>query len=75
LPVIGVGGVCTPEDIIEYIMAGASVVQACIAAIVEGLQIFRRLAKGVAEWLKEHGNTSVEDIRGIALKYLTEEPD
>jgi len=74
LPVIGVGGVSTPEDVIEYIMVGASAVQVCTAAIVEGPQIFRRLAEGVAKWLKEHGYTSIEDIRGVALKYLTKEP-
>jgi len=72
LPIIGVGGISQPEDVIEYIMAGASAVQVCTQAIVEGPKVFRRLAEGVATWLKEHGYTSLEDIRGKALKYLTD---
>ncbi|RLG84525.1 MAG: dihydroorotate dehydrogenase [Thermoprotei archaeon] len=74
LPIIGVGGVSQPEDVIEYIMAGASAVQICTAVIVEGPQVFRRLAEGVAKWLKDHGYSSIEDIRSMALKYLTEQP-
>jgi len=74
LPVIGCGGVTHPEDVIEYIMAGASAVQVCTQAIVEGPTVFKRLSEGVAKWLKEHGYSSVEDIRGIALKYLTRDP-
>ncbi len=74
LPIIGVGGVSQPEDVIEYIMAGATAVQVCTQAIVEGPQVFRRLSEGVAKWLKEHGYSSIEDVRGKALKYLRMEP-
>ncbi|MEM1765951.1 MAG: 4Fe-4S binding protein, partial [Zestosphaera sp.] len=73
LPVIGVGGISQPEDVIEYVMAGATAVQVCTQAILEGPQVFRRLAEGVAKWLKEHGYSSIEDIRGIALKHLKPE--
>ncbi len=74
LPIIGVGGVATPEDVIEYIMVGASAVQVCTQVILEGPKAFRRLAEGVREWLRTHGYDSVEDIRGKALKYLSESP-
>lgn len=70
IPVIGVGGISQPEDVIEYIMAGATAVQVCTQAIVEGPNVFKRLAEGVSKWLKEHGYSSVEDIKGKALKYL-----
>ncbi|HDN76037.1 MAG TPA: 4Fe-4S dicluster domain-containing protein [Acidilobales archaeon] len=73
LPIIGVGGIANPEDVIEYIMAGATAVQVCTQAIIEGPQVFRRLAEGVAKWLKEHGYSSIEDVRGMALKYLPSE--
>lgn len=72
LPIIGVGGISTPEDVIEYIMVGASAVQVCTQVILEGPEVFRRLADGVAKWLKDHGYSSVEDVKGKALKYLTD---
>lgn len=70
LPVIGVGGVSQPEDVIEYVMAGATAVQVCTQAIVEGPQVFRRLTEGVIKWLVEHGYSSIDDVRGAALKHL-----
>ena len=74
LPIIGVGGVSTPEDVIEYVMVGASAVQVCTQAIVEGPNVFKRLAEGVRKWLKGHGYSSIEDIKGLALKYLSYDP-
>ena len=75
LPVIGVGGVTSGVDAIEYFMAGASAVQICTGAIIEGPSIYGRVAREIEQWLREHGYDSVEDIRGVALKYLREEPN
>ena len=73
LPIIAVGGISRPEDVIEYVMVGASAVQVCTQVIIEGPEVFRRLAEGVLKWLKEHGYDSLDDIRGLALKYLPSE--
>ena len=74
IPVIGVGGVMSGLDAIEYFMAGASAVQICTGAILEGQTIYGRVAREIGDWLRSHGYDSVEDIRGMALKYLPEEP-
>ncbi|MET1159606.1 MAG: 4Fe-4S dicluster-binding protein [Thermoprotei archaeon] len=74
LPVIGVGGITRGVDVIEYIMAGASAVQICTAALIEGPGVFKRILKEVEDWLKSRGYESIEDIRGVALKYLKPEP-
>jgi len=74
IPVIGVGGVMSGRDAIEFFMAGASAVQICTGAILEGPGIYGRVAREIERWLKEHGYDSVEDIRGVALRYLPKEP-
>lgn len=74
LPVIGVGGITRGVDVIEYFMAGASAVQICTAALIEGLGVFRRIAKEVERWLKQHGYDSILDVKGMALKHLGPEP-
>ena len=74
IPVIGVGGISRGEDVIEYFMAGASAVQICTAALIEGFGVFRRILGEVERWLKLHGYDSIEDIRGIALKYIVDKP-
>jgi len=73
LPVIGVGGVTRGVDVVEYIMAGASAVQICTAAIVEGPGVFRRVLSELEEWMKRHGYTSIYDFKGVALKHLKPE--
>lgn len=67
-PVIGVGGVTTAEDAIEMMMAGASLVGVCTAAIYKGYDTYGRLAKGVADWLDKHGYSDVSEIQGLYVK-------
>lgn len=68
IPVIGVGGVTRGTDVIEFLMAGASAVQVCTAAITKGLTVFGKIASEADTWLNEHGYQSVSDIQGLALK-------
>lgn len=67
LPVIGVGGVTRGTDAVEFLMAGASAVQVCTAAILRGPAVFGRIANELDAWLTEHGHASVSDIQGAAL--------
>ena len=72
IPVIGVGGVMTGEDVVEFLMAGASAVQVCTAAILEGHTIYGKIAAQLNDWLDKHNFGSIEDIRGVALPHLHE---
>lgn len=72
-PVVAVGGVSTGADAIEFFMVGASAVQVCTAAILEGQSVYGRIAQEIAEFLDSHGYTSPEDVRGQALKHLPSE--
>jgi len=63
-PVIGVGGIRSVEDVIKYIMAGASAVQICSAAILQGGKIYRRLTDGLQHWMDKHGYRDIEHLRG-----------
>lgn len=67
LPIIGIGGVATWEDAVEMIIAGATAVGVCTAAMVEGPKIFPRLVKGLVTFLEEQGVT-MEELRGSGLE-------
>lgn len=69
--VVGTGGVSTPEEALEMLMAGATAVGVCTAAILEGLDVFSRLTEGLARLLQEGGYGSVMAVRGRALTHLT----
>ncbi len=70
IPVIGVGGVASGEDVIEFTMVGASAVQVCTASILEGDTVYGSIAKQTKDWLIEHDYDSLDDIRGKALSHL-----
>lgn len=74
LPIIGVGGITRGVDVIEYFMAGASAVQICTAALVEGFSVFQRILNETVTWLEKHGYSSILDVKGLALKHLKPEP-
>lgn len=63
IPVIGLGGIMTAEDAIEFFMAGASAVEVGTANFVNPTASVR-IAHGIGEWLDRHGCTSLQDIIG-----------
>lgn len=65
VPIIGLGGVRTGEDVIELTMAGASAVGIGTATFADPLAIPRAI-EGVATWLRRHGLSSLDDVRGAA---------
>lgn len=70
IPVFAVGGVTKGEDVIEFIMAGATAVQVCTQGIIEGPKAFGRIAKETNDWLDKNGYSSLDEIRGITIKHM-----
>lgn len=63
VPVLGCGGVARGEDVIEYLMAGASAVSVGTAHFADPAAGSRILTEAVA-WCREHGVDRVEDLVG-----------
>jgi dihydroorotate dehydrogenase len=64
LPLIGVGGITTPEQAYAKIRAGASAVQVYTAMVYEGISLPARLARGLETLLSRDGHASVTDAVG-----------
>lgn len=67
-PVIGVGGVTTGADVIEFMMAGAALVGVCTAAILKGPGVYGKIAAEAGQWLDAHGYSSIDEVRGLYLE-------
>lgn len=63
IPVIGVGGIATASDAIEFILAGASAIQVGTASFVDPLASVKIL-KGIAEYIENKGFSDISEIRG-----------
>ena len=66
IPIIGVGGITTAEDVIEYMMAGASAVQIGTGVYYRGEKIFEEINKELREWLEAHEYGRIKDVIGAA---------
>jgi dihydroorotate dehydrogenase len=64
LPIIGVGGVFTAQDVYEKLRAGASVVQVYTGFIYEGPGMVRRLLRELGPLLARDGFRSVSEAVG-----------
>jgi len=63
VPVIGVGGIMTGEDAVEFLLAGASAVQVGTANFVDPTSTMRVL-DGLTEYCARHGVARVSDLIG-----------
>ncbi len=66
VPLVGVGGIASGRDALEYIMAGASAVQVGTAIATEGLSVFHRITKEMASLFEDIGLKSVSEAVGAA---------
>ncbi len=65
VPVIGLGGIATANDALEFIMAGAAAVQVGTANF-SNPHACEQITDGIAEWMTAHGVKSLDEIRGCA---------
>ena len=65
IPVVGLGGIATGRDALEFIMAGATAVQVG-AANFANPRAMETIADEMAQWMDAHGVKTLEEIRGCA---------
>jgi dihydropyrimidine dehydrogenase (NAD+) subunit PreA len=70
IPIGAVGGISTWEDVIEYIMLGATAIQTCTSIMWNGYGHFQKLLKGLENYMAQEGLDSLESIRGKALPHI-----
>lgn len=68
IPLIGVGGVSSPEDAFEKIALGASLIQLYTALIYKGPMIVFQILKGLSEILKREGFKNLNSAIGHKVK-------
>lgn len=65
IPVVGLGGIATGADAIEFIMAGAAAVQVGAASFADPAAC-QRVTEEMEIWMDEHGVKTLDEIRGCA---------
>ncbi|HEY1498509.1 MAG TPA: dihydroorotate dehydrogenase [Acidobacteriaceae bacterium] len=63
IPIIGLGGITTPEDAVEFLLAGATAVQIGTASYADP-RATERIAVGLEQWCARHHVARVADLTG-----------
>jgi dihydroorotate dehydrogenase (NAD+) catalytic subunit len=63
IPILGLGGIVTPEDAVEFLLAGATAVQVGTASYADP-RATERLARGLESWCRGHHVEKVSSLTG-----------
>ena len=63
IPIVGMGGIATAADVLEFMIAGASAVQVGTANFVDPF-IWRKLLDGLTGYMTRHGISRLADVTG-----------
>ncbi len=75
IPIIGCGGIDSWQDVVEFFLAGASLVQIG-TALYTGTEIFTEINKELIRYLKNNEHNSISEIKGLTHQFITQEvPD
>lgn len=70
IPVIGVGGISNYKDVVEFLYAGASLVQIGTSIMDYGPEIFKTINTDLKEFIENSDFTSINDMVGFAHKKI-----
>ena len=74
IPILGMGGIVTPEDAVEFMLAGATAVQVGTASFADP-RATERLATGLESWCKSHDVANVASLTGGLKSGNREQPN
>lgn len=63
IPIVGLGGICTAEDAIEFLMCGATAVEIGTANFLDPA-VTMKVIDGINAWCDAHGVEDIHDIIG-----------
>ena len=70
IPIIGVGGIDSPESAYAMIRSGASLVQLFTGLVYQGPGVVRRINKGLVSYLERDGLRSISEAVGAKVRNL-----
>ena len=66
IPVIGLGGISSATDAVEFLLAGASAIEIGTANFIDPT-ITVKVAQGIVEYCERHGIKNVSDLTGALI--------
>ncbi|MBZ4649905.1 4Fe-4S binding protein [Thermosipho sp. (in: thermotogales)] len=79
ITIIGVGGIKSADDVIEFLLAGADAVQLLSSALIYGKDIYEKIINDLPKKLEKYNFKSIEDVKSQRVtdyqaKYTSDHP-
>ncbi|MBR1735315.1 MAG: NAD-dependent dihydropyrimidine dehydrogenase subunit PreA [Alphaproteobacteria bacterium] len=71
LPILGIGGISTWQDAVQYIVVGADAVQICTEVMLNGYCIINGLKNGLLKYLEEKDMNDISELKGKVVPKIT----
>lgn len=71
VPIMGMGGIADWQSTVEYMMAGASMVQVGTAAMLFGYSMVREMVEGLESFMESKGYERPQDFIGLSRRMVT----
>lgn len=68
LPIIACGGIETAEDVLEFMLAGADLVQMLSTALIKGRKVYDEIVTNLPHLLDYYGFANMEEVRATPLR-------
>jgi dihydropyrimidine dehydrogenase (NAD+) subunit PreA len=72
IPISGIGGIQSWQDVVEFMLLGATSVQVCTAVMHYGFRIVEGMIDGLSNWMEEKGFQTPADFIGKTVDKLTD---
>ena len=71
LPILGIGGISTFEDALQYIFVGSDAVQICTEVMLNGYDVIHKLKDNLLNYLSNKNINSLSELKNIAISKIT----
>jgi len=68
MTIIGVGGIKSADDVLEFLLAGADAVQMLSAALLRGKNLYSKIIADLPAALEKYGFSSIEEVKHTRLQ-------
>lgn len=75
LPILGIGGISTWEDAVQYILVGSDAVQVCTEVMLNGYKIIGPMLKGLQNYLEERNFKDIRALKDKAIPLISTHKD
>jgi dihydroorotate dehydrogenase len=75
IPISATGGTMTGEDVLKYILLGATTVQVLTAVMINGWETIAAMNRDIESYMERKNIRSLDEIRGKALRRMTDPDD